>query len=209
LKKNSEALWSLLLFSGYLTALKTVQSGFGYRCTLTPPNEEVASLYPAIITQWFSDVLETENYHHLLKNLTEGRLGIFLRALKRFLKESMSYFDVKGHHPEKFYHGFVLGLIVGLSGTHTIQSNKESGDGRYDVMIIPKDFAQLGLILEFKVADEEVTLADAAQEALIQINQRGYEAELRQKGVQQILKIGLAFRDKEVELASLRSEAMM
>ena len=109
---------------------------------------------------------------------------------------------MKGQHPEKFYHGFVLGLIVSLADTHTVQSNKESGDGRYDVMLIPKDTTQLGLILEFKVAEEGDTLSEVAEQALKQIDERNYETELRQKAIQKILKIGLAFRGKSVEMRS-------
>jgi hypothetical protein len=114
----------------------------------------------------------------------------------------MSYFDVKGNAPEKFYHGFVMGLMVSLSDTHHVQSNKESGFGRYDVLLIPKDSEKLGIILEFKVADSTNELQAAADEALEQINQRGYAAELVQKQIKKILKMGLAFYGKEVALAS-------
>jgi hypothetical protein len=113
----------------------------------------------------------------------------------------MSYFDVKGNAPEKFYHGFVMGLMVSLSNTHHVQSNKESGFGRYDVLLIPKDPDKLGLILEFKVADTASELQAAAEEALEQINQCGYAAELMQKNIKNILKMGLAFCGKEVALA--------
>jgi hypothetical protein len=96
--------------------------------------------------------------------------------------------------------------MVSLADTHTVQSNKESGDGRYDVMLIPKDTQQLGLILEFKVAEEGDTLDSAAAQALNQINERHYETELRQKNIQKILKIGLAFSGKEVAMQSIASE---
>ena len=116
--------------------------------------------------------------------------------------ESTSYFDASGQAPEKFYHGFVLGLLVSLSSTHRVHSNKESGFGRYDVLLIPKDKAKLGIILEFKVAKPELNLQDSAQEALVQIDQKNYATELTEQGVVQILKMGLAFRGKEVAMAS-------
>ena len=106
---------------------------------------------------------------------------------------------MKGAHPEIFYHGFVLGLIVSLKETHEVRSNRESGYGVYDVMLIPKDKNQLGLILEFKTVHEpEKDLQQAGMEALQQIKNRRYAAELQQKGIQKILSIGLAFRGKQV-----------
>lgn len=203
LKTNSDALWSLLLFSGYLTPMKIDLTEGRFNCWLQTPNQEVATLYRNVIRDWFGVPLGRDKYHYFLKSLTEGRLDEFLKILKRFLKESTSCFDAKGHHPEKFYHGFVLGLIVSLSDTHNIQSNKESGDGRYDVLIIPKDKEKLGLVLEFKTADEGVTLKKTAEQALVQINEREYAIELQQKGIHKILKIGLAFRGKEVDIAWL------
>jgi hypothetical protein len=204
---KSDALWSLLLFSGYLTALEERYIDTQVSCLLQTPNQEIAALYRDIIREWFDASLGKIEYHKFLMNLVEGRLENFLSTLQRFLKESTSYFDVKGRHPEKFYHGFVLGLMVGLADTHLIQSNKESGDGRYDVLIIPKDLEKLGLVLEFKVAEEGATLQVVAEEALIQINNRNYETELRQKGVRSILKVGLAFEGKEVAMAFVYAEA--
>jgi hypothetical protein len=206
LKTNSDALWSLLLFSGYLTAIKKTPVHTRFHCELKTPNQEIDALYRDVICEWFDAPLGATEYRAFLENLTTGQLDKFLKKLKQFLKESSSFFDVKGQHPEKFYHGFVLGLIVSLADTHTVQSNKESGDGRYDVMLIPKDIQQLGLILEFKVAEEGETLDSAAAQALNQINERDYETELWQKNIQKILKIGLAFSGKEVAMQSIASE---
>lgn len=197
---NSDALWNLLFFSGYLTAIKAEVIDGDLTCLLQLPNREIATLYRTVIRGWFTASLSTEGYHAFLMHLITGELDRFSKKLKQFLQESSSFFDTKGKNPEKFYHGFVLGLIVSLADTHTIQSNKESGNGRYDVMIIPKDIQQLGLILEFKVAEENDTPLETAKKALVQIEARNYETELRQKGIQNILKVGLGFRGKEVEL---------
>jgi hypothetical protein len=205
LKTNSDALWSLLLFSGYLTAIKKTPVYTRFNCELKTPNQEIDALYRDVICGWFDAPLGVTEYRAFLENLTTGQLDKFLKKLKQFLKESSSFFDVKGQHPEKFYHGFVLGLIVSLADTHVVQSNKESGDGRYDVMLIPKDTTQLGLILEFKVAEEGDTLSEVAEQALRQIGERHYETELRQKNIRRILKVGLAFKGKEVEIASMES----
>jgi hypothetical protein len=152
LTNNSDALWSLLLFSGYLTVIEKNYVGTDLDCLLRTPNYEVHALYKTIINNWFSAPLGQISYQNFLKSLTTGDLNKFIKTLKQFLKESLSHFDVKGHHPEKFYHGFVLGLMVGLSETHIVESNKESGDGRYDVMIIPKDLTKLGLIAAIPAA---------------------------------------------------------
>jgi hypothetical protein len=202
LNGSGDKLWTLLLFSGYLTSIHTELAGFEKKCLLQPPNKEIALLYSHVINAWFKESLGQENYHYLLKSLITGDVQEFLEILQKFLFESLSYFDVKGNAPEKFYHGFVMGLIVSLSGTHHIQSNKESGRGRYDVLIIPKDLTQLGIIIEFKVAKEGMDLQTAADEALEQINQRGYATELSQKHIKKILKMGLAFYGKDVALAS-------
>lgn len=202
--EKQEALWSLLLFSGYLTCTGMQLQYTKYQCQLCVPNQEVAALYKDIVNEWFTDSLGSKSYQALLMNLVEGNLEDFLLMLQKFLLESASYFDVKGTEPEKFYHGFVMGLIVSLSDTHIIQSNKESGYGRYDVMIIPKDSQQLGLILEFKVARPNKTLTETAEEALAQLRERRYETILQQKGITNILQIGLAFRGKEVELIANR-----
>lgn len=202
LEEDPDLLWSLLLFGGYLTATQIKQVGIKNQCVLTPPNQEVALLWRDIIADWFMGSLGQVRYQYFLQHLVEGKLDVFLEILQKFLLKSASYFDVKGNDPERFYHGFVMGLIVGLSDTHQIHSNKESGYGRYDVMIIPKDLKKLGLILEFKVAKANTTLQETADQALEQINARAYETELRQKGIRHILKIGLGFKGKEVALSS-------
>ena len=202
LNGSGDRLWTLLLFAGYLTAIQTERVGTKNQCLLKPPNQEVDLLYRDIIVDWFSGPLTDMVYNALLKHLTTGDLPSFLKILKKYLRQSASYFDVKGDQPEKFYHGFVMGLIVSLSDTHFIQSNKESGDGRYDVLLIPKDSKKLGLVLEFKVADTDIGLQETAEEALEQINTMHYVTELQQKGIQHIVKVGLAFWGKEVAMAS-------
>ena len=202
LNGSGDKLWTLLLFAGYLTSTRTEMSGLENKCVLSPPNKEVALLYPHVIAAWFSESLGQSNYQELLTSLTNGRLQDFLEILQSFLSQSLSYFDVSGQHPEKFYHGFVMGLMVSLSDTHHVQSDKESGFGRYDVLLVPKDPQRLGLILEFKVAKTAANLQASAEEALLQITTRGYETELKQKGIMQVLKVGLAFYGKEVAMAS-------
>jgi Predicted AAA-ATPase/PD-(D/E)XK nuclease superfamily len=202
LTQNADALWSLLLFSGYLTPTHCEQNDLGTECTLRIPNQEILTLYYKIMTGWLSAPLGNQQYQSFLLSLVEGRVEEFSRRLQRYLLETASIFDISGHEPEKFYHGLVLGMMVSLNETHEIESNRESGYGRYDVMIIPKNRQKLGIILEFKVASpKENDLEAAAQEALKQIQDRRYAATLQQKGIHHLLEIGLAFRNKSVSLA--------
>jgi hypothetical protein len=205
LDTNANALWSLLLFSGYLKASNLKQKRTKLEATLTIPNQEVLALYCDIIQDWFTLSLGETRYEAFLKSLTTGAVEEFTDRLQRYLLETASIFDVSGHDPEKFYHGFVLGLIISLQATHEVQSNRESGYGRYDVMLIPKDRSELGIVMEFKVVrDPAKDLKLAAQDALNQINARQYKTTLRQKGITKILQLGLAFCGKQVELLSER-----
>lgn len=124
LNGSGDRLWTLLLFAGYLTSTRTEMAGLEHQCLLSLPNQEVASLYPNIIRSWFADSLTHKGYESLLKYLTEGQINYFLEILKKFLWESASYFDTTENQPEKFYHGFVMGLIVSLPKTDIVRSNK-------------------------------------------------------------------------------------
>jgi Predicted AAA-ATPase/PD-(D/E)XK nuclease superfamily len=199
LEKSSEAIWGLLLFSGYFKVIHAERKEDKMQCELIAPNREILFLYQGIVKDWLSQPLGNTRYLEFLLSLTEGRMAEFTDRLQRYLLETMSIFDATGREPEKFYHGFVLGMMVSLSETHEVKSNHESGYGRYDVMLIPKDREQLGVILEFKtVRDPEMDLKQAAQDALRQIAQRRYAAELQQLGIERILQLGLAFRGKQV-----------
>lgn len=201
LSQNENAIWGLLLFSGYLTAVSVHQNDIDFTYSLRSPNQEILMLYRSTVLRWFAQT-DDVSLHQLLHYLVEGELTLFLPLLQRILLETMSYFDVTGQYPEKFYHGFVLGLVVSLSKTHTVHSNKESGLGRYDVMLIPKDKTKLGIILEFKVAKPTDDLQESAADALAQIYQKNYTTKLIQQGISNTLGIGLAFRGKEVVMTS-------
>lgn len=199
--RNQDVLWSLLLLSGYLKAIETEQTEVGTKAILCPPNYEVFLLYRALVQEWFSHPLGYENYTDLLQSLLRGNVEEFNLRLQDCLLQVFSIFDVTGQHPEKFYHGFVLGLVVSLNNTHRVQSNRESGYGRYDVMLIPKDATQLGIVMEFKtVRDDKIDLQQAAQQALQQVIDRHYAETLKGQGITKILQLGLAFRGKTVHV---------
>ncbi len=136
----------------------------------------------------------------MLNALVMGDATSFKKRFNDVVTSSLSYFDPTGREPEKFYHALVLGMLMSLSETHEVSSNRESGYGRYDVMVIPKNQALCGIIIEFKVvdADEHETLEDAACAALAQIEEKQYEIELKKRGINKILKLGIAFAGKHV-----------
>ncbi len=211
LKKSATALWSLLLFSGYLTASESRYDDEGtVTCRLHIPNQEVQGLYKRHIKEWFSDTMGSEGYEHFLKCLVTGNIGEFEIRLEEYLRESASLFDEGQYHPEKFYHGLVLGLIAGLKETHLIHSNRESGYGRYDVAVLPRETApadqHLGILLEFKSVKDEGQLKEAARAALQQIDRQRYQTELEQHKVEKIIKIGLAFSGKRMAMMSSTPE---
>jgi pyruvoyl-dependent arginine decarboxylase (PvlArgDC) len=198
--QNAENLWSFLLFSGYLRAENTEARQDRVYCTLDIPNREVKYIYEEIISKWFRDKVNNDEFSQMLKALTLGDMETFEMIFEEIIDKTFSYFDVSGES-EKFYHGFVLGMLVALKDTHEVKSNKESGYGRYDVMIIPKDKKQLGIIIEFKkVNKKRETLESAVDKALKQIEDKNYESELLNMGIKNILKIAMAFEGKKVSI---------
>ena len=198
------AIWSLLLSSGYLKATSCERVDNKLSCVLLPPNYEVYLVYQTMVKDWLTDRIGYGQYSEFLASLLKGNIIDFTKMLKKYMLETFSVFDITGKNPEKFYHGFVLGLISSTMNTHVIKSNRESGFGRYDVLVIPKDLSKpdnVGLIMEFKIADDcDGDLKASAQLALQQIKSRNYEAEMQQTGVSKIIKIGLAFWEKQVEV---------
>lgn len=209
LDKSAMALWSLLLFSGYLAAAAPCYDAQGrVLCRLSVPNLEVLGLYQRHIEEWFSDTMGRENYGDFLNCLVTGKVEEFEARLAEYLRESASFFDTGQRHPEKFYHGLVLGLIAGLKETHLIYSNRESGFGRYDIALLPRKTSvvdqRLGILMEFKPAKDTEQLQDTARHALQQINTQHYQTKLEQHRIERILKIGLAFSGKQMAMAVAR-----
>jgi hypothetical protein len=210
---NESATWSLLLMSGYLKVISEKKTDDGLACTLAIPNKEVRNLYQQIIKQWLSNGHGIAWYNQFLTHLLTGNIELFEKELRDVMEQTVSSHDT-GQNPEAFYHGLMVGLTASLyhNEHYEIQSNKESGYGRYDYLIFARDKSKLTLLMEFKKVSAvqapeqlEIRLEQASQEALDQINQKHYVAEAKQRSSSNILKIGLAFCGKRFKIKYARS----
>jgi hypothetical protein len=197
---GSRALWSLLLFSGYLKVI----SQEGERrifAELQIPNIEVISLFEKIVRDWFEKSVDETLYDEMLYALVNGDIDTFEAIFQDFIKKTFSMFDPVGDEPERVYHAFVLGMLIGLQGKYEVRSNRESGYGRYDVMLIPKKKQQKGVIIEFKKVKQNESIEQVVASALKQIEEKDYATELRSLGCEDILTLAIVFQGKKVRVA--------
>ncbi len=210
LNGSEKAIWSFLLASGYLKVLafesyRDIPEGRRPKYDLSLTNLEVRLMFETMIQGWFQEA--EADYNDFIKALLLGDKKAMNAYMNRVALSTFSFFDTGKHpsggEPERFYHGFVLGLIVELRDRYVVTSNRESGFGRYDVMLEPKNPEEDdGIILEFKVHDEdgEETLKDTVASALEQIERKQYAAQMAARGIPsgRIRSYGFAFQGKRV-----------
>lgn len=211
LNGNTNAIWSLLLAAGYLKAigrepLREDRTGDA-EYTLTLTNREVWFMFRNMIKDWFGRSDVSVYYNEFINALLRDNVRKMNTFMNKVALHTFSYFDTGNKpseetHPERFYHGFVLGMIVNLSDKYKVTSNRESRYGRYDVMIEPFDKTAKAFIFEFKVLDEdddERTLEDTVANALAQIEEKQYEAALIASGfaLENIRKYGFGFQGQK------------
>ena len=207
LDHNENAIWSLLLASGYLKADQVEHRGRlnkpWYHLAIT--NLETESMFESMFVGWFEN--QDANYNEFVKALLKGNLKEMNIYMNDVALATFSSFDTGRRpsaksQPERFYHGFVLGLLSDLREQYQIRSNRESGYGRYDIMLVPEEKNDNAIVMEFKVhePDEETSLQDTVQSALKQIQEKNYDAELLAQDIptDRIRHYGFAFEGKKV-----------
>ncbi len=214
LDQDENAIWSLLLASGYLKADQVEYRGMlnkpWYHLTIT--NLETESMFENMFAGWFKN--QDANYNDFVKAMLKGSLKEMNIYMNDVALTTFSSFDTGRRpsgktQPERFYHGFVLGLLADLRERYQIRSNRESGYGRYDVMLMPLNQQDKAIVIEFKVhePDEESSLQDTVQSALDQIKEKNYDAELLAQGISadRICHYGFAFEGKKVLIGEINN----
>ena len=192
---SEEELWELMLFSGYLTVEEKIDQD---NYVLRLPNKEVRTLYrKTFFERYFG---RGSKLLYLMEALTENRIDEYEERLQEILLTSVSYNDTKKGN-EAFYHGLIMGMGLYLEGEYITKSNIESGLGRYDFVIEPKNKAKRAYIMEFKSTDNIEKLEEVSKEALEQIENKKYDVSLKQNSVKDITYMGIAFCGKQIKIS--------
>ena len=191
---SEEELWELMLFSGYLTVEEKIDHK---NYVLRLPNKEIKELFrDTFLEKYFG---RGSKLLYLMEALTENRIDEYEERLQEILLTSVSYNDTKKGN-EAFYHGLIMGMGLYLEGEYITKSNIESGLGRYDFVIEPKNKTKRAFIMEFKATDSVENLEEVSKEALRQIEDKKYDISLKQNGIKDITYMGIAFCGKQIKI---------
>lgn len=202
IEKNPSSIYSFLLVAGYLKVINTMPSFHGdLLCEVALPNQEISFVYKKEVLKALGDIVPQSVVAAIQKSLCTGNPEALKQNLRKLLLESVSSYDTAG---KNFYHGLVLGLCAIMEHQYFISSNRESGEGRYDIQLMPKSAAFPGILIELKAGKgcTDDALKELSQTALRQIHDRKYDTEMRAKGVSSIYQYGVAFCGKKVEITA-------
>ena len=201
IENNEDNIWGLLVGTGYLKVTEVVDLAESiYKVKIV--NNEIRILFSSIIRDWFSNKVIGNDLNSIMKDLVTLNLEEFKEKFKILVMQMFSFMDVGKDTAENFYHAFVLGMLVSLKDTYVVNSNRESGMGRYDIMLEPKDKNANSFIMEFKVfkQDKEKDIEETIANAKKQIEEKQYETSLRERGFTNITKMVFAFDRKEAKI---------
>ena len=188
---SDENLWNFLFFTGYLRSTERRMIDDQIYVTLSIPNKEVCQIYKTKVLGWFKEAVGQKDLSPLYRAILEGNADGFQEKLTGILQDTISFYD----NAEAFYHGFMEGILANMK-SHIVKSNRESGDGRYDVLIRSLDVTKPLILMEFKTAKNFPSLEERAQEALEQIAEKEYDREFKNEGYQRSIRYGIAFYKK-------------
>ena len=197
---NEHKIWTLFLFSGYLKWINLLNiEDRDYELKI--PNQETVGFYKNVIL----DILKESRIElgSVLLSLVREEIESFKENFRDIVINSLSYFDISGKNPEMFYHGLILGMVVSLKEKYIVESNRESGYGRADVLLIPRDKNDKGIVMEFKKKySTDKSLLESAIKGYEQIENRKYEEEIKKYGVEEVIKVSIAFEGKKIEIVT-------
>jgi hypothetical protein len=202
LKNNTKYIYSLLYFSGYLRCEEKENIKGTIKCKLVIPNIEIEYIFENIISNWVEKGFQNDKLNQMYMALIDGNIEEFELILNDFVITTLSYFDAKGEEPEAVYLGFIAGMLVGLGSEYSVKTNRESGYGRYDVLVKPEDKNKQAIIMELKSVNKtrHKDFDKSIQEALKQIEDRAYAKELQAEGYNDILKLAIVSDGKLVKV---------
>jgi len=198
LEASRENILSFLVQTGYLKARYQEMQDNRLMYEVTIPNEELKIIYTDTVNMWFQESIGSSNLNEMLKALISGDIELFEEILSSFVVSYLSYYQTSKDHIEKVYHAFVLGMLINLHDRYYIESERESGFGRVDILMTPKDKSKLAFVIEMKKIRVSENTQTALESALKQIEDRQYETLLRQQGCQNIMKLAVTFDGKRV-----------
>lgn len=193
--ESQDNLWNFLFFTGYLKKTAERQDGENLYMQMAIPNAEIRYIYRNTILSWFDKSVKALDRTPLYEAVIHGDATTLENILRRRLMESISFYDAA----EQFYHGFMVGMLSGL-GDYLLKSNREAGDGRPDLVMVPLDERMPVVIFEFKIAKNFTLMEQGCKEALRQIEKRHYDAEYREEGYENYIKYGICFFKKSCKI---------